>query len=427
MQIHVVEEGQTLASIAETYGTTPEAIDKANELPDPNKLAIGQAMVIPIVGSYYWVKQGDTLYTIGQRNQISAAELARVNGISPYKPLQVGQKLYIPPRPRRAADFNAYVEPRRTVPPAMEEDVRRAAPHLTYLAPFSFRIKRDGTLQRPNLSNFPAIAKENQVLLMMVVTNLEKGQFSTELGALILNDQELQNKLLDNILATAHELGMGDIHFDLEALPTTGAEAYANFLRKARGRIHAAGLMMSVALAPKTSAVQAGKWYSAHDYKAIGALADFVVIMTYEWGYSGGPPMAVSPIGPVRRVLQYAITEIPADKILMGQNLYGYDWTLPYERGTTAKALSPQAAIALAARHNAVIRYDYRAQAPFFTYTDDQGKQHRVWFEDARSIQAKFNLVKQLGLRGVSYWKLGLPFPQNWLLIEENFRVRKRA
>ncbi|MGN7470552.1 LysM peptidoglycan-binding domain-containing protein [Brevibacillus sp. SAFN-007a] len=427
MQIHVVEEGQTLTGIAAAYGTTAAAIAEANELPDPGKLVVGQAMVIPIVGSYYWVRQGDTLYTIGQRYQISAAELARVNNISQYRPLQIGQRLYIPPRPRRAADFNAYAEPRRTVSAALEADVRTAAPHLTYLAPFSFRIRRDGTLARPPLNDFPAIARENQVVLMLVVTNLENDQFSTELGGLILNDQELQNKVLDNIFQTARELGMGDIHFDMEALPAGDREAYIRFLRRARDRAHAQGMMISVALAPKTSAEQQGRWYSAHDYRAIGEIADFVVIMTYEWGYSGGPPMAVSPIGPVRRVLQYALTEMPAEKILMGQNLYGYDWTLPYEQGTTARALSPQAAIALAARENAVIRYDYRAQAPFFHYTDGDGKRHEVWFEDARSIQAKFDLVKQLGLRGVSYWKLGLPFPQNWLLIESNFRVRKRA
>jgi len=427
MQIHVVESGQTLSSIAETYGTTPAAIQEANDLPNPDDLVIGQAMVIPIEGSYYWVRQGDTLYTIGQRYQISAAELAKVNGISQYRPLQVGQRLYIPPRPRRAADFNAYAEPRRTVSPELEADVRQAAPHLTYLAPFSFRIKRDGTLQRPALNDFQAIAKDNQVVLMLVVTNLEKDQFSSELGGLILNNEELQNKLLDTIIQTARELGMGDIHFDMEALPAQDREAYIRFLRKARDRAHAAGMMMSVAVAPKTSAEQQGKWYAAHDYKAIGEIADFVVIMTYEWGYSGGPPMAVSPIGPVRRVLQYALTEMPAEKIMMGQNLYGYDWTLPYQPGTTAKALSPQAAIALAAKQNVPIQYDYRAQAPFFEYTDDQDKKHQVWFEDARSIQAKFNLVKQLGLRGVSYWKLGLPFPQNWLLIESNFRVRKRA
>jgi spore germination protein len=70
--------------------------------------------------------------------------------------------------------------------------------------------------------------------------------------------------------------------------------------------------------------------------------------------------------------------------------------------------------------------YDTNAQAPNFDYTDDSGKRHKVWFEDARSIQAKFNLIQELGLRGISYWKLGLPFPQNWLLIQDNFRVVKR-
>lgn len=148
--------------------------------------------------------------------------------------------------------------------------------------------------------------------------------------------------------------------------------------------------------------------------------------MTYEWGYSGGPAMAVSPIGPVRKVIEYALTEMPASKIMMGQNLYGYDWTLPFVQGTVAKAVSPQQAIQLAATNNVAIQYDTTAQAPFFKYRDKEGKQHEVWFEDARSIQAKFDLIKELNLRGMSYWKLGLAFPQNWLLIVENFNVVKR-
>jgi spore germination protein len=154
---------------------------------------------------------------------------------------------------------------------------------------------------------------------------------------------------------------------------------------------------------------------------------DFVVIMTYEWGYSGGPPMAVSPIGPVREVLEYALTEMPSSKIMMGQNLYGYDWTLPFvEGGDYAKAVSPQRAIEIASQNNVPIQYDTKAQAPHFDYTDTDGKQHKVWFEDARSIQAKFDLIKELNIRGISYWKLGLPFPQNWLLITGNFQVVKR-
>src|SRR5690606_36100907 len=139
------------------------------------------------------------------------------------------------------------------------------------------------------------------------------------------------------------------------------------------------------------------------------------------------PPMPVSPIGPVREVVNYALTEIPASKIMLGQNMYGYDWTLPFvEGGPYARALSPQQAIQLALDENAAISYDYRAQAPYFRYVDAQDRSHEVWFEDARSIQAKFNLIRELGLRGISYWKLGLSFPQNWLLLSDNFNIVKR-
>jgi spore germination protein len=427
MQIHVVEPGQSIFQIARLYNTTVASIVGANEVTNPNQLVVGQTLVIPIIGNYHWVQPGDSLYSIGRIYGVSYQRLAEINRIPLNQPLQIGQRLYIPPGPKRKAEINAYVEPLGgTVTAALEEASRRSAPYLTYLAPFSYQIQRDGSLKAPPLNNFPTIARNNNATLMMVVTNLEEGQFSAELGRIILTNEQIQNRLLDNIISIARQYNFSDIHFDMEFLPPELRENYNNFLRKAKRRLSAEGLLMSTALAPKTSATQAGPWYEAHDYKAHGEIADFVVLMTYEWGYSGGPPMAVSPIGPVREVIEYALTEMPASKIMMGQNLYGYDWTLPFvPGGEYAKAISPQQAIQLAADNNVAISYDSKAQAPFFTYRDDEGKEHEVWFEDARSIQAKFDLVKELVLRGVSYWKLGLAFPQNWLLIEDNFEVVK--
>ena len=98
-------------------------------------------------------------------------------------------RLYIPPLPKTNREFNAYVEPRgTTVAPALEESARDAAPYLTYLAPFSFQALRDGSLKEPLLNNFPAIAKANNNILMMVITNQENDQFSDELGRILLND-----------------------------------------------------------------------------------------------------------------------------------------------------------------------------------------------------------------------------------------------
>lgn len=428
MQIYTIQSGDSLYGIARTFNSTVNDIVNANRIPDPARLVVGQAIVIPITGRYYFVQPGDSLWSIGRRFNINYLTLAQINRINPAQTLSVGLRLYIPPFPKVSAEINAYIEPTGQVPsPSLLTDAREAAPMLTYLAVFSYRANRDGSLSAPPIQGIPEIARQYGNALMMVVTNIEEGQFSGELGRSILESTAVQNLMLDNIIAQAKRTGYRDIHFDFEFLPGDLRELYIEFLRRAADRLHSEGLMVSAALAPKTSATQQGQWYEAHDYGAIGQIVDFVVIMTYEWGYSGGPPMAVSPIDKVEEVLRYALTEIPANKIMMGQNLYGYDWTLPFvEGGPFARAVSPQTAILLARDNGAEILFDPIAQAPHFNYFDAEGLEHKVWFEDARSIQAKFNLLKELGLRGISYWKLGLPFPQNWLLIEENFSVVRR-
>lgn len=428
MQIHVVQSGQSLWGIAQAYGVTLDQVASANQIDPQLPLVVGQALVIPITGRYHWVQPGDTLWRLASRYGVRVQEIATANRITPDTLLRVGTRLYIPPRPRRRAEVNAYVEPRgEAVSPALLNASREAAPYLTYLAPFSYQVQRDGSLKGPPLGELPAIARAAGATLMMVITNLEQDAFSAELGRVILNDMAVQDRLLATIMQVAREVDFRDIHFDFEFLRPEDREAYNNFLRKAAAMIRADGRLISTALAPKIRREQAGQWYEAHDYRAHGEIVDFVVLMTYEWGYSGGPPMAVSPLPQVRRVIEYALTEMPGEKIMMGQNLYGYDWTLPYVRGGPyARAISPQTAIALAREFGAAIRYDWEVQAPTFTYVDREGKTHEVWFEDARSIQAKFNLIKELGLRGISYWKLGLPFPQNWLLIQDNFAVVKK-
>jgi len=390
---------------------------------------VGQALVIPIVGSFYYVQPGDSLWSIGQRLGINYVTLAQVNGINPNQPLAVGMRLYIPQPPKTRAETLAYLEPRGTsVSEVLLDQAREAGPYLTYLALFSYEARRDGTLRIPPSQGVPQITDDTGASLAMVVTNLENFSFSGELARDIFQSTAVQDLLFDNILAEANKLGdVKDIHFDFENLPGDQREAYNNFLRRAVEKFHAQGYTVSTALAPKTSASDRGPWTAGHDYRAHGEIVDFVLLMTYEWGYSAGPPMAVSPLPEVEEVVKYAVSEIPAGKIMLGQNLYGYDWTLPFvQGGPIAEALSPQRAIETAKRYNAAIQYDWRAQAPFFEYYDEQGRAHIVWFEDARSIQAKFNLVKQYNLRGIGYWKLGLPFPQNWLLIGANFDVVKK-
>ena len=427
MQIHVIQAGESLYGIAQFYGVAIDEIARANQIDPEQTLVIGQTLVIPVSGTYYYVIPGDSLYRISGRYGITPAQLAERNEISQEAALQVGQRLYIPPMPKAKIETNAYAEARQGVfPDSAVAASTENAPLLTYIAPFSYEVRADGSLSMLDVSGLQRAVSGSGAAYMMAVTNLENGSFSDTLGQTIMNNEQVQERMLSNIIRIAQAGGFSDVHFDFEFLRPQDREAYNSFLRKAAKRLHVAGLLMSTALAPKTSADQEGQWYSAHDYKVHGEVADFVVIMTYEWGYSAGPPMPVSPIEPVRQVLEYAKSEIPAEKIMMGQNLYGYDWTLPFvPGGQYAQALSPQAAITLARDNFAIIEYDYTEQTPFFHYWRG-GAEHIVWFEDARSIRAKFDLLKALGLRGISYWKLGFDFPQNWLLLGDRFDIDKR-
>ncbi len=106
MQIYVVKQNDTLSTIARSFGTTAKDITEANELPNPNNLVIGQALVIPIIGSFYLVRAGDNLWSISRKFQVSYQQLAAANRIPVNQPLQIGSKLYIPQHPKTSAEFN---------------------------------------------------------------------------------------------------------------------------------------------------------------------------------------------------------------------------------------------------------------------------------------------------------------------------------
>ncbi len=148
------------------------------------------------------------------------------------------------------------------------------------------------------------------------------------------------------------------------------------------------------------------------------------ILYPYEWGNVASPPMAVAPLPQVRRVVEYALTEFRPNQLYLGIPNYGYDWTLPFREGNRARSVSNVEAVRLAWERRAAIRYDEQAQAPWFRYVDDRGGEHEVWFEDARSIQAKLKLAFDYGLYGVGVWNLDRPFPQGWVVLNAMADIR---
>jgi spore germination protein len=422
--IHVVKPGDSLFSIGKTYGTSATKIASDNELNASLPLVIGQTIVILEGGRTHTVSRGQSVYSIASIYGVRASDIIAANPqLRNPSQLQVGQRLTIPSRTTKLGtiEVNGYALPNINI-----EVLRKTLPHLTYLSIFSHEVNRDGTLREINDAPLIAAARAARVAPLLVISNIEAGgSFSSDVARAILRNEEIQNTLINNVISTMRRKNYYGLDIDFEYIYPEDREYYNRFLRKVVNRLKPLGYSVSTALAPKTSADMKGLLYEAHDYPVHGQLVDHTILMTYEWGHTYGPPMAVAPIDQVRKVLDYAVTAIPRPKILMGIPNYGYDWTLPYVQGRAAKTVGNTAAVDLARKYNQSIQYDGKSQAPFFKYFDENRVEHVVWFEDARSISVKLRTAKDYNLGGVSYWTIGRFFPQNWLVQDSLFNVKK--
>jgi len=312
--------------------------------------------------------------------------LLKVNNIENPNLVYPGTVLVIPRKPRPEAFVNGYIyQLGEQAVPIVREDGK----HLTYLSPFAYLIKEDGSLQPVKDIEAINTAYAENVVPMMSITNFTVTEKGENLAHVILANPQIQENLLTNIIRVMRDKRYRGLNIDFENVLPADRELYNQFPQKAVTRLHTEGFFASTALAPKISATQAGLLYEAHDYPAHGRIADFVILMTYEWGWRKGPPQAISPLNKIRQVLDYAVSVIPRDKIYFGFQLYARDWLLPHVQGQEAETFSMQEAILRAVRYGTVIQYDNVAQSPFFRYRDAQERMLEVWFEDARSAQAK--------------------------------------
>lgn len=293
-------------------------------------------------------------------------------------------------------------------PSISKETLEWWLPRLSWVAAFSYGFTEDGNLINLKDANLIIPATEAGVRPMMVLTPLDAdGNFNDNIAIRVFENPDAQQNLIDNIEANIKNKNMGGVDFDFEYLAADYADDYVELVGRTRGRLRPQGYLTTVALAPKVSTDQPGLLYQGHDYAGMGQAADYCLLMTYEWGYTYGPPLPVSPINSVRRVLDYGVTQIPPEKILMGMSNYGYDWRLPFVQGESkAEKLTNYQALARAEYYGADVQYDEEAQAPFFTYTSPDGSEHIVWFEDERSWRARLALVEEYGLAGISIWNI---------------------
>lgn len=375
----------------------------------------------------YVVREGDSLDRIAAAFGVSAEQIAYDNQILAPYPLAVGQALLIRSggnaKQKRRVHVNGYAYPY-----IQESVLSETLPYLTNISVFSYGFTTSGSLVPPQTDDnwlIDAAWKQGTPPVLVLTPFDQTGMFNNYLISEITHNMAAQQNLIDQMFLTMEEKGFVGIDLDFEYILPQDRVAYADFVANVREQATPKGYFVSVALAPKTSAEQRGLLYEGKDYRLLGAAADSVLLMTYEWGYTYGPPMAVAPINKVREVVEYAVTEIPREKIDLGIPNYGYDWTLPFVQGTSrARSIGNAQAVRIAIENDARIEFDQIAMSPFFHYERD-GVQHEVWFEDVRSMREKFSLVTEYGLRGMGYWQIMKLFRANWLLLDDTFEISK--
>ena len=368
MPIYIVEPGDTIDRIAGLYGTTVDEISYINQIPPPYRLAIGQAILVPA-------------------------------------------ETQIPDR--RFATAGGYAYP--FISPWV---LRETLPYLTNLLVFSYGFTWEGNLIPPTINEDWMLqeAFDMDCAPVLVLTPLgEDGRFNNSLIHEMLTEETVKETLIQELLETVEVKGYQGVDVDFEYILAEDRDLFTAFVRELRRRMNDAGYTVSVALAPKTSADQKGLLYEGKDYRGLGEAADEVLLMAYEWGFTYGPAMAVAPLNKVRQVVEYALTEIVPEKINLGIPNYGYDWINPFVKGESkAVTIGNVEAVQIAIDNDARIQFDEIAQSPYFLYNKG-GREHEVWFEDARSMRAKFELVEEYGLKGIGVWQIMRLFRAMWL------------
>ncbi len=418
MRIITVSPGDTIFKIAEMYNLRPEKIISDNGLDESGTLVVGQSLILLFPEEEYIVTEsGETVTGVSLETGITPRTIFRNNiFLDGNQNLNSGDIVVTryTSVPSTYGIIGGYAYD--SIPQELLDSV---ISYMTYLMPFTYGFTPDGTLLSPDDRRLIDTAiKYGAMPLMHLSTLTEQGNFSNELAHLLLSNDEAIETLYQNILNTVIRKGYYGIDIDFEFLFAEDRERYVSFIRGITEIMNRNGYISVVALPPKTSDEQRGLLYEGIDYQGLGEAANYAFLMTYEWGYRFGPPLAVAPINSVRTVLDYAITRIPNNKILLGISNYGYDWTLPFVRGESeAISISTDLALQIARYYGSEIMFDTTAMSPYFNYTDNLGREHVVWFEDARSYSAKVELIKEYQLAGGFIWDLMRKNPQGFMTL----------
>ncbi|WP_175425745.1 glycosyl hydrolase family 18 protein [Trinickia violacea] len=269
-----------------------------------------------------------------------------------------------------------------------------------------------GTLPSSLLSSDAAAGKASYAS----ISNFGATDFDPDIGhgAMVTH----RAATIQNIVALAKTANLTGINIDFEGIYPADRDAYTSFVTDLATQLHAIHSSLVLSVPAKTSDDPTNTWTWPFNYAAIGQSADIIQVMTYDENVPSRSPGPVAGSDWMLESLQYAASQIPASKILLGLPAYGYDWNLTAGGGTS---VAYKEMPALLASTGATPQWDAATRSAYINYTASDSSAHQVWYETAQGLQAKAQFAKTLGLAGVSMWALGDEDATFWSAVTAGF------
>ena len=281
--------------------------------------------------------------------------------------------------------------------------------YFSHVSPFWFKVDDDGSVIPiksigDTFKNFVSFAQDKGIKVVPTVIC-----HSSSLIKLILNNQTSRD-VVEEIAKVVEDYGFDGVNIDFERVYSSDRQAFVSFLRRLKLRLKQIGdKEVSVDVFPKTRDVVTG-----YDYEKIAEVVDYVVIMAYDYHYPGGSPGPVAPIWWIQDIIEYALTKVPSNKLIIGIPAYGIDWPV----GGTGKAVTYGSAISRAKALRVKVLYDYKEGEYHYSYTAGR-RRHEVWFSGPASHLDRLKLIKKFGLKYVAVWYVGIEDSSFWNALDE--------
>lgn len=416
--IHEVRPGDSLYKISKQYRVNKDELAKLNGIARDIQLVLGQSLLIP--SSTYVVQPGDSIWEIAYRHAISEEKLMNHNKLKS-RVIIPGQKLKIPRQSKMDLWTGTYFVPKDKNTNAWMLNNYKST--LTSVFLFEYHSDDQGNIIGIAENEAHKMAWNQNMTPYATLSNLSEKGFDPELTHKLISNPSQRKIFINNIYLLLDSHDYKGVVIDFEQIRARDRENLNLFIKELAAKLHPSGMEVLMAVPPKQGD-QVPSYSIAYDYETLGKYLDRIFLMTYDWHWPGGPSGPIAPIDKVRETLNYAVSVVPKSKLMLGIPQYAYDWTITGDE-KLGTSYSTQHAIDLYTGYQSNINYDENAGAPWFRYVDKNGKIHEVWFEDPRSLLAKFRLVKEYGLAGMGCWHLGLTMPQTEKMLLEEFRIVK--